>query len=58
MAADPWTSMTIKKSTYCRVKACKRGGETFDEVLTAMSEQYDPQSAELSEKRMEASQSR
>ena len=50
--------MTIKKSTYCRVKACKRGGETFDEVLTAMSEQYEPQSAELSEKRMEASQSR
>jgi hypothetical protein len=55
---DPWTSMTVKRSTYRRVKACKRGGETFDQLLAAMSEQYNPESAELSEKRVEAPQNR
>lgn len=55
---DSWTSMTVKRSTYQQVKACKRGGETFDELLTSMSAQYDPEDAELSNRRMEVSQSR
>ena len=34
---DEWTSITIRRRTYDRVKACKSGGETFDEVLTRLS---------------------
>lgn len=58
-SGDPWTSMTVKRSTYQQVKACKRGGETFDDLLTAMSECYDPDEAgELNQMREEVSQGR
>lgn len=40
-APDEWTSITCRKRTYDRVKACKSGGESFDEVLSRLSAQHD-----------------
>ena len=32
-----WTSMSIRRDTYRRVKSLKRGGETFDELLDRLA---------------------
>lgn len=36
-----WTSMSVRKETYKRVKEAKRGGQTFDELLTELVEESD-----------------
>lgn len=33
----------VSRSTHKLVKAQKRGGETYDELLRQMIEQYDPE---------------
>jgi predicted CopG family antitoxin len=34
-----WTSMSVKKSTYHRVKSLKRGGESFDDLLGRLADE-------------------
>jgi glucan phosphoethanolaminetransferase (alkaline phosphatase superfamily) len=35
----------VSKQTQERIKAQKRGGETYDELLRQMVEQYEPKKA-------------
>jgi len=35
-AGDEWTTMSVRRDTYYRARAAKRGGETFDELLTRL----------------------
>lgn len=40
MAND--TRIPVSSETRDTVRACKRGGESYDELLQKMAEQYDP----------------
>ncbi|WP_109745684.1 antitoxin VapB family protein [Salinigranum rubrum] len=37
--ANDWTSLSVRKDVYEKVKARKRGGETFNELLQRLCEQ-------------------
>lgn len=37
---NEWTSLPCRKRTYERVKAEKIGGETFDELLTRLTDRH------------------
>jgi predicted CopG family antitoxin len=34
-----WTSMSIRRGTYRRVKSLKSGGETFDDLLNRLADE-------------------
>ena len=54
-----WTTIPLRRSTHERVKACKRGGQSFGELLNAMIKQYDPaEGAAVNQHRVEGSQGR
>jgi hypothetical protein len=36
----------VSRPTRKRLKALKRGGETYDRLLNKMAEQYDPEAVE------------
>lgn len=38
----PYTSIPVSPATRERLKAQKRGGETWDSLLQKMNERYDP----------------
>jgi hypothetical protein len=40
-----WANIKIRPKTRDRVKSQKRGGESYDELLQKMVEQYDPDEA-------------
>ncbi len=37
------SSIPCREETHERVKALKRGGETWDSLLNKMADQYDPE---------------
>lgn len=44
MAND--TRIPVSSETRDTIRACKRGGESYDELLQKMAEQYDPDAPE------------
>jgi hypothetical protein len=40
-----WSTLTLRTETYEAVKSMKRGGETYQELMGKMLEQYDPDEA-------------
>ena len=40
-----WANIKIRPTTRDQVKNLKRGGESYDELLQKMAEQYDPAAA-------------
>ena len=40
-----WSTLTLRTETYEAVKSMKRGGETYQELMNKMLEQYDPDEA-------------
>jgi hypothetical protein len=43
------TRIPCSRATRERVKSLKRGGESYDDLLQKMVEQYDPLTAEVSD---------
>lgn len=41
------TTIGVSRETKTKVKAHLRGGETYDELLGKMAEQYDPEPVEI-----------
>ena len=39
---DEISSIPIRRKTLRRTKRLKRGGESWDQLVNAMAEQYDP----------------
>jgi hypothetical protein len=42
MSSKSETSIPVSKDTRKKVKACKRSGEHYDDLLQKMVDQYDP----------------
>lgn len=42
MTINTHARIVCSKNTRERLRRCKRGGETFDELLVRMLEQYEP----------------
>jgi len=40
-----WSTLTLRTETYEAVKSMKRGGETYQELMSKMLDQYDPDEA-------------
>ena len=40
--AQKFTTIPVTPSTLDRVRALKRGGETYDDVVARMADQYQP----------------
>jgi predicted CopG family antitoxin len=40
--AKTWTTMSVHQEVYEQVKASKRGGESFNDVLVRLCEFEDP----------------
>lgn len=38
-----WANIKIRPETRNHVRSLKRGGESYDELLQKMAEQYDPE---------------
>lgn len=38
-----WTSISVQRETYERVRSLKSGGETYDEVLNRLADYEDNQ---------------
>jgi len=45
VSASEWANIKIRPHTRDQVKSLKRGGESYDELLQKMAEQYDPATA-------------
>ncbi|WP_438266569.1 DUF7557 family protein [Haloarchaeobius litoreus] len=47
MSSKSETTIPVSKDTRKRVKACKRAGEHYDDLLQKMVNQYEPESVEV-----------
>jgi hypothetical protein len=54
MAKSAEDRVPCSSETKRRLRACKRGGETYDEMFRKMLAQYDPDAAQRSEVRQDA----
>lgn len=45
MSQTGLTSIKLSPAVRDRVRNLKRGGESYDELLTKMADQYDPEAA-------------
>jgi len=46
MEHEDRTTITVSKATRTKVRACKRAGESYDELLSKMADQYEPDAIE------------
>lgn len=44
-SVSDWANIKIRPETRDQVKSLKRGGESYDELLQKMAQQYDPEQA-------------
>lgn len=51
MAATEFTSISARPETVERLRSHLRGGETWDELLRAMADQYDPEKRDHTDRR-------
>jgi len=45
MTEDDYTSVPCRTATRNKIRSLKRGGESYDEMLRKMVEEYDPDEA-------------
>ena len=46
MQMNSRTTIPVSKATRTKVRACKRAGESYDELLSKMADQYEPDAVE------------
>lgn len=45
VSVSDWANIKIRPDTRDQVRSLKRGGESYDELLQKMAQQYDPEQA-------------
>lgn len=49
MTGEDWTSIGVRVDTRDRIRSMKRGGESYDELVNRIIDQYDPEKAHSSD---------